>query len=284
MTALSPSHLDYHSHGPWSLWDIMKSFAPHLFLAQIRMMEALSLNHHGEITADMRAKAQVIFDEISQDCVELNLDASKISAQRILKLLSQADCSYEQLRISVRELQERMIDQMSSPRFFWLSDQEAEYYNSPRKGWDEIISRFPDSIVDIEEAQKCFALSRYSAAVFHSLQVVEIGLIELGRVIVATDPQRGWNATTKRLNVILNTKYPARTPFQQQHQKFLEQIAATIELLKSAWRNKVSHAQDRLVLLRTDFTPAIAEEILVASRSFMRRLATEAPATPDPDA
>ena len=127
-------------------------------------------------------------------------------------------------------------------------------------------------------------MERYAAAVFHNLQVVEIGLIELGRVLVVTDPQTGWNATTKKLNTVLNTKYPSRTPFQQQHQKFLEQIAATIEMLKSAWRNKVSHAQDKLVLLRTDFTPAIAEEILIASRSFMRRLATEAPATPDPDA
>ena len=124
---------------------------------------------------------------------------------------------------------------------------EAEYYKNPRKGWEEIIERFPDALTDVEESQLCYALERYAAAVFHSLQVVEIGLIELGRVLVVTDPQTGWNATTKKLNTVLNTKYPSRTPFQQQHQRFLEQIAATIEMLKSAWRNKVSHAQDKLV-------------------------------------
>ena len=147
-----------------------------------------------------------------------------------------------------------------------------------------MIAKFQDSIIDVKEASKCFALSRYAAAVFHSLQVVEIGLIDLGRVIVATDPQTGWNATTNKLKKILATKYPDRTSFQQQHSKFLEQINATIEALKSAWRNKISHAQDKLVLLSTEFTPEVAEEILFASRSFMRRLATEAPTSHDPDA
>jgi hypothetical protein len=49
------------------------------------------------------------------------------------------------------------------------------------------------------------------------------------------------------------------------------------EALKSAWRNKISHAQGSLTLMTEDFSPDIAEEIMIASRSFMRRLATEMP-------
>ncbi len=79
-------------------------------------------------------------------------------------------------------------------RYFWaLTMSETEYYKNPRRGWEEVIARFEASMTDIEEASKCFAL--------HSLQIVEIGLIDLGRVIVATDPQTGWNATTKRLRI-----------------------------------------------------------------------------------
>jgi hypothetical protein len=106
----------------------------------------------------------------------------------------------------------------------------------------------------------------------------------MGRVLVVTDPQTGWNATTKKLNKIMETKHPDRTPFQQQHYQSLEQICATVEALKSAWRNKISHAQSRLVLLTSEFNREIAEEILFASRAFMRRLATDAPTSPDPDA
>lgn len=118
----------------------------------------------------------------------------------------------------------------------------------------------------------CFTASRW----------LRLVLIALGKIIGAADPQTGWNATTNKLKNILATKYPDRTPFQQQHTQFLGQISATIEALKSAWRNKISHAQDKLVLLTSDFTPDVAEEILFASRSFMRRLATDAPVSPDP--
>jgi hypothetical protein len=214
----------------------------------------------------------------------LELSASLSTVRKIQKLLSNPESTLGELGRLRIELQERLVDEMENRRYLALNLREDELYSAPRKGWEEIISRFPDCATDVEEAQRCYALERYAAAVFHSLQVVEIGLIELGRVLVTTDPQTGWNATTKRLNIILNTKYPSRTRFQQQHQKFLEQIAATIEMLKSAWRNKVSHAQDKIVLLRTDSTPDITEEILIASRSFMRRLATEAPTIPDPDA
>jgi hypothetical protein len=224
------------------------------------------------------------YEELEKECIELELTASLATVRKLQVALQKPHPIYSGLHPLDLELQDRLIDETAAKLFFALNIRESELYNHPRKGWEEIIQRFADTATDVEEASKCLALSRYAAAVFHSLQVVEIGLIELGRVLVATDPQTGWNATTKRLNAILNTKYPDRTPFQQQHQKFLEQIAVTIELLKSAWRNKVSHAQDKLVLLRTDFTPAIAEEIVIASRSFMRRLATEAPTTPDPDA
>ena len=50
---------------------------------------------------------------------------------------------------------------------------------------------------------KCFALSRYAAAVFHSLQAVEHGLIVLSRFIGDTDPLPGWNVT-KRLKKIID--------------------------------------------------------------------------------
>jgi len=224
------------------------------------------------------------FTGMESSCIDLELGTSLATVRKIITVIDRPSSRWGDLYPLAEELRGRLIDEMESKSFWELSTRERQYYEQPRKGWDVVISRFPDSVTDIEEASKCFALSRYAAAVFHSLQVVEIGLIDLGRVIVATDPQTGWNATTKRLKEILAIKYPDRTPFQEQHSQFLEQISATIEVLKSAWRNKISHAQNSLILLTSDFTPEVAEEILLASRSFMRRLATEAPTSADPDA
>jgi hypothetical protein len=58
---------------------------------------------------------------------------------------------------------------------------------------------------------------------------------------------------------------------------FIEQTHATVEALKNAWRNKVSHAHAKLAVLPGDFSQEIAEEILFATRSFMRQLANRLP-------
>jgi hypothetical protein len=71
----------------------------------------------------------------------------------------------------------------------------------------------------------------------------------------------------------MKSEYNARTDFERDNYQFLEQVHATAEALQVAWRNKISHAQGRLVLVSKDFSPEIAEEILFATRAFMRRLA-----------
>jgi hypothetical protein len=77
----------------------------------------------------------------------------------------------------------------------------------------------------------------------------------------------------RQLTAILKKKYGERTDFENQNFEFLEQIHGTIEGLKNAWRNKISHAQAKLTLMTKDFSPDVAQEILFASRAFMRRLA-----------
>jgi hypothetical protein len=50
-----------------------------------------------------------------------------------------------------------------------------------------------------------------------------------------------------------------------------------VQAMKFAWRNKVNHVDGKLVVIKPEFTPDMAEEIMMASRGFMRRLATEMP-------
>lgn len=175
------------------------------------------------------------------------------------------------------EFIDRLKDEMSLRAYYSVTPREAQYYNSPWDGWKEIVSRFNDATDDIEELSKCFALSRYPACVYHSLQVTEIGIIELGRFIGVKDPKPGWDATKNELKRILAKKYDQRNAFEQAHSAFMEQINATIEALQTAWRNKISHTEGRLVLVGKEFSADVAEEIMLATRAFMRRLAEELP-------
>lgn len=214
-----------------------------------------------------------LVSEIVTESKKLELRSTLKQLERIReRMVSPAEIGAEEMRELFNQLQIRVVEDLEDSLFLSISPNRAAYYQNPRKGWEEIISRFPNTVSDIEEASKCFALSRYAAAVFHSLQVLEYGLIELGIFLQVNDPHSGWTAVAKRLSEVIKKSYNDRTLFEKQHSQFLEQLQATVEALKNAWRNKISHAQGRAVLLTPDFTPDVAEEILFASRAFMRRL------------
>ena len=107
--------------------------------------------------------------------------------------------------------------------------------------------------------------------------VIEIGLLRLGEFLKVNDPHSGWTAVTAKLDKIINAKYDTLTDAEKRYRPFLEQTHAVANALKSAWRNKISHAQGKLRVMTSEFSPDVAEEIIIASRSFMRRLATEMP-------
>ncbi len=266
-----------------SLLEIMQPFHAHTFLSLTRMMETvirMPLGSH--LDDEYRTAAQATFGDAAQMCAVYSFTASKISAEKILSLLSKKECPYEKFRELVGELQERIIDEMSPSRFFSLSDQEAEYYNNWSKGWKEIIDRFPGATTDIEEMHKCFGLSRYAAAVFHSVQVIEHALIELGVFLSVTDRKEGWVATSNELKRIATTEYKNRSQFENDNFTFIEQMHGLVEALKNAWRHKISHASGRLAVLSADFKPDTAEDIVSATRAFMRRLATDLEPKPVP--
>lgn len=178
---------------------------------------------------------------------------------------------------NIREMKSRLTDELSTKFLVQFPAHRRPYFDTPTKGWEKTIERFPETLSDIEEMNKCFALARYPAAVFHSTQVIESTLIYLGRFLEIRDPKSGWTATCNDLRRLVGTKYDQLDTGEKKHFPFLQQVNTTAVALNDAWRNKISHAQNRLILMTKDFSPDIAEEILVASRGFARRLADELP-------
>jgi hypothetical protein len=203
-----------------------------------------------------RSQLDSIFARFEQSCVELELTASLASVRKLRRIISEPgpkkDMDFAPL---AQELQERVIDELEGRLFWSLSANEAHRYMEPREGWGQVIDRFPSAITDIEEMNKCFALSRYAGAVFHSVQAIECGLLDFGTFLNVIDPKSGWTAVCGRLTTLVTkTKYPDLDPQYQKHFAFLEQMYGTIGALNSAWRNKISHAQGRLVLMTSEFS------------------------------
>ena len=170
-----------------------------------------------------------------------------------------------------------LMTELESTLFLHVGFSEARYYREPRRDWEEVISRFPDAVSDIEESGKCYALGRNAASVFHSVQIVEHGLLALGTFMRVADPKSGFTAVASALENIKRKKYTDLSDFEQKNFAFFEQMHGSVHALKDAWRNKVYHAQGKLAVMTADFSPAVAIEIYMATRGFMRRLATDLP-------
>jgi len=199
--------------------------------------------------------------------------ALQVAMRHVDELLAQLD-KYQTLDASdICALRDNVVRELSCHVFVALPPERIELFTAARKGWEFVVERFPEATDDVEEMNKCYALCRYSAAVFHSLLVVEHGLVALGKMLGVSDRKEGWDATCRRLEAVLKAGRSANEtglPFD-----WLDQLNACVQSMKLAWRNKVNHATGKPVVMSGGVQPYVAEEILSANRSFLRRLSEQ---------
>jgi hypothetical protein len=264
-----------------SLWDMLTFDAGELSRAMDFLLDSGSRMCGPQRFLDLRSDHRDFFvrnvRKVSEYCISMRFGATAATLKRILGLVDNADLTLEMFGDLLRDAEQRLRDEAGEPFLLHVLAERVMFYREPRAGWEEVIVRFPGTGTDIEEANICFALERYPACVFHCVQIVETGLISLGEFLGVKDPKSGWTATANELEKISRKKYGDLTAFEAKHIGFLKQVQATVVALQDAWRNKISHAQGRLAVMTADFSPRVAEEILMASRGFMRRLATDLP-------
>jgi len=217
--------------------------------------------------------------KLSTDCAELPVTSVKV--KRILAVLDDpqmmAILPSESIPKMLTDIQVGIEDELSTKLFFQLRPERAKMFNDPTDGWAEVLDKFHEARMDVEEMHKCYALSRYAGSVFHSVQTIECALLDLGTFLEVEDLKSGWTAVSNKLEKLTKMKFQDLSDKHQKNFAFIEQMQATVVALQRAWRNKISHAHGKLTLLTSEFAPDVAEEILMATRAFMRRLAGEIP-------
>lgn len=263
-----------------SLWEIVKPFYPAVFTTLHAAYNIPGVDIMGiifgraRIWSDSRKLVQEGLPGARRQCAELGLTASVATIDKILTLVSKPDSNLAQLHELGKELRGRLDDELWGTWFFSLDTLEAGYFNNPTKDWEQVIKTWPKTRIDIEESSKCYACGRYAAAIFHVLLVAEFGVIEVAKLVGVAGDKPGWGALD-RLDKILVKPYNERSSIEQTHSELLKQVLPLMLAMKESWRHKISHVENRLEWLDTDFSPQLAEEIMKSIRGFMRRLATE---------
>jgi hypothetical protein len=224
-----------------------------------------------------RHKISGMCEILADMCVDYAMPMSAKKANRICdEIKLNGNMLYSSAHVHLKELRERVEDELESSFFLHLEPAQAAMYQNPDKGWEVIGKRFNKIQFNIEESGKCFALERYGAAVFHVLQVAEYGVIQVAKLLKVEGDKPGWGSL-KRLSDLIKEPFPKRTALAQQHTKLLENMVPLAVVIKDSWRHKLDHVDNQIIWVDTDFSPEVAAEIISATRAFMRKLAKELP-------
>ena len=136
--------------------------------------------------------------------------------------------------------------------------------NHPHFG-DDFKAQFPKAEYDLDEAAKCLAAGRSTAAVFHLMRIMESGLAAihacLGISVPLTGNNRNWGTILKRIRDenVKRGKWTEKDLFQE--------FYALLDAVKDAWRNSTMHTENK-------YTPEEAEHIFAMVRGFMMKISS----------
>lgn len=216
-----------------------------------------------------RAQLRAAFAYLENECAEMELASSLATVRRIMHELDRDGCRYGEVWRHGGELRGRLIDDLENRLFLSFSIREAELYQSPRKGWEAVVERFPGATSDIEEASKCLALGRYTAAVFHLMRVMEIGLQAVRRCLSIPEPvkpaEKNWGVALRNVKDELAQRKTAGWASPDDASLF-DEVYVSLDAVRNAWRNATMHVENK-------YTEEEAEHISGAVRAFMRKIA-----------
>ena len=252
-----------------SLWEIMDRYPAEVFAQGLG--ELKDIVQSPVWVEDESARAIVVprLRELLAACEGAGLQMSAKKLRMLLELLSSREAPSAALAKRLAEdVYDRVVDELGLLSFYRLSPETARLYDDPSPFGDEVLSRFPTTQVDIEEAAKCLALGRSTAAVFHLMRVMEVCLKALGiRLGVQSASNRGWEAVLHKAHGAMSLPYNAKPPEWADDEPFLSEAIAMLTAVKVAWRNPTMHVE-------RSYTPEQAEDIWRAVRALARHLAT----------
>lgn len=263
--------------------ELMRNIEFYLFAETIRYI----VNIAGLGTFQTHERKVLMLDQLAKklDALSALCEGSELAMthkaiaplrETVALQMTGAPINFDSIQRGANVVASRLEDELSLRLFFEVDSRQAEQFKAPLMHWEQIIERFPALRQNIEESSKCFALERYGAAVFHILLVAEYGVIALAKLIKVEGDKPGWGAL-ERLQKILKVSYKDRSDFEKQHSQLLEDTVPLAFVVKDSWRHKLTHVDNQLVWVDTDFSPQVAEEIVAAARGFMRKLAQDLP-------
>ncbi|MEO0713295.1 MAG: hypothetical protein AAFY37_05230 [Pseudomonadota bacterium] len=155
---------------------------------------------------------------------------------------------------------------LSNTRVLVLAAGMERHLNQEQYFGAEVDEAFPSAAVEIRECGNCFALGRSTSAVYHALRALEVPLTRMGHVFGLLE-FKNWNTALNEIEMLVRDRdNKDKVPNWERDKDFYTDAINHLFAIKNAWRNYTMH-------LRSRFNSEEAEEIIMATRAFMRKAA-----------
>lgn len=172
---------------------------------------------------------------------------------------------------SAQRLKDIFGMELKSKKFFTMSAQEAELLDPKEPLWGgNFAAQFPIALYDLTEAASCVAMARSTAAVFHLMRIMEIGVRSVARCLKIQDPtkpaERNWGIILGEIKKSINTNWPKPADRMSGDGALFEAIFASLDAVRNPFRNATMHVEKT-------YTEAEASHMLALVKGFMVMLA-----------
>lgn len=174
----------------------------------------------------------------------------------------------------------RVRDELETQLFFQLSPGDAKYYE-PREPLfgSEFVDKFPSAQFELDEAAKCLAFERPTAAVFHLMRLMESGINAVAECLQIPPPTRpaekNWGMILRAVKAAMEQRGSAWP--NPNDKAFFEAAYVSLDAVKNGWRNPTMHVENK-------YTSEEAEHIFGSVRAFMKFLGSRMDEVGEPKA
>ena len=271
----------------WSLWDMLKLYADKFAAlnAWLRQMQLVYLNPASidsvgpapSPLSNERLHALKFEVERAKTLAgEINLIGTGNVCDRLLVAVGDPEDAKrhmignyaDDISHLLGEISVRLREELGQRIFLQLSTEGASKYEKAQKIFDgNVWNKFTEARYDLEEATNCLALERSTAAIFHSMKVMERSLhavhLCLGLAWPLVGNDKNWGNILRGIRDEL-TKRGSSSRWPERN--FFDQLYALLDSVKGGWRNPALHVDEK-------FTQPEAERIYRAVSDFISRIA-----------
>jgi len=225
-------------------------------------------------------------DALKDQLETLGARVTRLAVEDAEKVLSVPNVTWGIAQSRFEEINNTLRRELSLTTILVLESKEQGYFSppTPHFGNDVAIKFSTEAVFEVDEAAKCFALSRSTATVFHLMRVMEVGIRAVARCLQIPDPlkpaERNWGHILRGIKTELDAhagQSPAKMWSLATDGEFFESAYASLDAVRVAWRNPTMHVEKK-------YAADEAEHVFAAVRGFMTKLAARCDEHGDPKA